>query len=175
MLGFLSSSDHSIMIPSFRRIHTLSRGIFTITLILPKSFVSDYIKKISRSRKDFLNWSVKIRNVRPFASMMKGNEDTGVYWFNITGNGLLWIWADWSERATCFSSLNVASFNKFLNITNLTQCGHTGKDSRWDYNSGESRRNHKEMAWRVSGVSAGPGQVSGDIAIGHQWLWIGQA
>ena len=78
MLGFLSSSDHSIMIPSFRRIHTLSGGIFTITLILPKSFVSDYIKKISRSRKDFLNWSVKIRNVRPFASMMKGNEDAGV-------------------------------------------------------------------------------------------------
>ncbi|MEM0157190.1 MAG: hypothetical protein QXN26_03875 [Thermoplasmataceae archaeon] len=77
MLGFLSSREHNIMIPSFRRIHTLSEGIFTVTLILPRSFVSDYIKKIARSRKDFLNWNVKIRNVRPLSAMLKKSETPG--------------------------------------------------------------------------------------------------
>ncbi len=78
MLGFLSSREHNVMIPSFRRIHTLSGGIFTVTLILPRSFVSDYVKKIARSRQDFLNWNVKIRNVRPLSALLNKSNVPGI-------------------------------------------------------------------------------------------------
>lgn len=68
LLSYLASKEGNMVIPAFRRVQTLENGKFTISMILPEAYVSEYLRKIARASRMFNSWRIFLQTVKPFSS-----------------------------------------------------------------------------------------------------------